>query len=275
MSRSIKSIIGCAGVEMHPKNEERIVRWIAFFLQTLILGIDIWLPLQGWLYYENYFTMRLLMITTWCFWSGFMVISFTQLLLVKHKLRFLIDNWLYLPTLLIAFPIFWLFGDNYYSAYVWKLLVISIISFPWMIMLSSMISEKRIMFIIILFTIYGILGGFFVTYIDHGIANPWVGVWFAFQTVTGIGYGAYPQTYLGQAFALVFMYGCIALITILSSTFAFHLLKNHFTEKTIIDRDLLIQHNQTQSNRKNKTKKTGKKKSLVKKISKRKTRTKK
>ena len=57
-----------------------------------------------------------------------------------------------------------------------------------------------------MFTLCTLLAGLFLAYIDTNITNPWQGIWWAFQTITTVGYGdVLPHSTGGRIFAILFM----------------------------------------------------------------------
>ncbi len=232
--------LGIAGVGKH--NEDKTIWHIALVLQSIIMIINIWLPLEGFLYVKAYIPWLAVVIMTWVFWGIFLLFSIVMTLLVKRKVHYIWTNWLNWLNILVAFPIFWLFGINYTSAYVWQMIVLILMSLPWMVMAFQALSAQRIGAIVVVFLVFTVLGAFILGFVDMGIGDPWTGIWWAFQTITTLGYGdVVPETYLGQVFAIIFMVCGILFLALLSASITYYLLRNKMiggsTPKKVLDQD--------------------------------------
>lgn len=226
-------ILGIDGSPINDKREAPHVTTLGITFQCIIMAISIWLPLQGYLELHGYIPYLVQMITTWVFWALMLVMSLIMFIIIKHRFQYLASNWLNFLNILIAYPVFWLIGHPYPSYLVWAMIVIVLMLLPWLVMVVKVLSTQRVWAVVISFLIYAIQGGFILAYIDSAIGNPWGGIWWAFQTITTVGYGdVVPETYLGQVYGVIFMLGGISLMAILSATITYLLLqKNHAADQ--------------------------------------------
>lgn len=221
-------IMGIDGSPINDPKQPPIVTPIGIIFQSIIMAISIWLPLQGYLEVNGYIPWLVQVITTWVFWGVMLLFSFTMIAIVNNRWRYIGSNWLNFLNIWIAYPVFWLLGNNYTSSYVWAMIVIVIMLAPWLVMVMRMLSAQRVWGIALAFLIYSIQGGFILAFIDQAIGNPWNGIWWAFQTITTVGYGdVIPQTYLGQVYGIIFMLGGLALFALTSATITYIFLQKH------------------------------------------------
>jgi len=240
MSVKLYEVLGFAGVSK--AGETKHIWQCALVLQSVIMMINIWLPLEGFLYVKDYISWLSVVIMTWIFWGVFVLFSLGLILLVKKKGHYLWTNWLNFLNILVAFPIFWLFGVNYETAYIWQMIVLILMSLPWMVMVFQALSAQRTGAILLVFLVFTVLGAFILGFVDMGIGDPWTGIWWAFQTITTLGYGdVVPETYLGQVFAIIFMICGILFLALLSASITYYLLRNKMmggtTPKKALDYD--------------------------------------
>ena len=64
-----------------------------------------------------------------------------------------------------------------------------------------------------------VVAGLLLGFVDPGIGGPWQGIWWAFQTVTLVGYGdPVPATVLGQIFSIIIMIIGVLMVAIISAS---------------------------------------------------------
>ncbi|OGT52455.1 MAG: hypothetical protein A3F17_01640 [Gammaproteobacteria bacterium RIFCSPHIGHO2_12_FULL_41_15] len=229
----LTQIAGIDGSPINDSHESPLVTTLGITFQCIIMAISIWLPLQGYLELHGYIPTLVQVVTTWVFWGMMFIFTLMMIALIKRRWRYVGSNWLNFLNILVAYPAFWIVGGRYPSSLVWAMIVIVLMLTPWLVMVIKILSAQKIFGIVIAFVVYTIQGGFILAFVDSAIGNPWSGIWWAFQTITTVGYGdIVPETYLGQVYGIIFMLGGISLMAILSATITYMLLqKNHVEEK--------------------------------------------
>ena len=164
-------IMGIDGSPINDPKQPPIVTPIGIIFQSIIMAISIWLPLQGYLEVNGYIPWLVQVITTWVFWGVMLLFSFTMIAIVNNRWRYIGSNWLNFLNIWIAYPVFWLLGNNYTSSYVWAMIVIVIMLAPWLVMVMRMLSAQRVWGIALAFLIYSIQGGFILAFIDQEIGR--------------------------------------------------------------------------------------------------------
>lgn len=215
--------LGVAGVNSDERQSAYITESI---IQYFMIGIAFWLLTQNYLVDMHYITIATSNIMRWVVWGFFVFETVIVTLLCKHKWYFLKTNWLNAFIIILAFPLLWEHGSEVGVLRMARILIILYLLLPLGRRSDRHFSSQQFGIILIMFTVCTLLAGLFLAYIDPSIVSPWQGIWWAFQTITTVGYGdVLPQTTGGRVFAILFMLLGVGLLATLSASFAYFLLK--------------------------------------------------
>ncbi len=226
-----RTLLGVAGINR--RENPHAIQWADFF-ETLLVLVLLWLPIQWYLQNTGKLSFRFLETMDWLIWLLFVSETVVLTFLVRSKERYLRNNWLNLFIIVACFPVFWTYFP--YVAFLRYLRVIIILrltsvqfSYVYRILRRNRFGTTLLAFLII-----SILGGVFISVVDPSIGPPWEGIWWAFQTVTTVGYGdVVPHTIAGKIFASFFMVIGVGLVTIVTANFVAFLMgsNNKATQK--------------------------------------------
>lgn len=218
-----RTLIGLAGID---KNESYYVTQIGGYLEWLMLLIVIWLPFQWYFRAHHIISPTTAIIDSWVIWSAFVAETTILTLLVQNKKNYLFTNWLNLAIILVGFPLLWDYLPVIADFQVIFLLVIIAIVVPWLATARKFLIRNHLGTTLLVFTMTTILAGLLITFAESTIQHPIQGIWWAFQTVTTIGYGdTVPTTLLGRTIAVVVMLLGIGLFSLLTANFSAFLIE--------------------------------------------------
>jgi voltage-gated potassium channel len=213
-----RKIIGLAGL---PKNEDIKAKRVARAFRILMVFIAIWLPLQLYFERKGLISVDLMHMCNWFIWVAFFSESFVLLLMAKRKSEYLLGNWLKLVIIVGSFPPIWE-HTLYIAVLRWlqALLVLRLVVPVWDASIA-ILSRNHLGATLAVFFIVTILWGLIVSIIDPAFNTPWDGIWWAWQTVTTVGYGdIVPQSLWGRILAGVLMVMGLAMISLLTASFS-------------------------------------------------------
>ena len=216
--RPLQRILGLAGVPAHERAAAR--RWGRRFEAPMIL-LASWIIVEWYLEAKGVYPDGLARFTDWTVWLFFITETATLALLARDPAGYLRGNWLNLFIIAMGVPILW--GVETYAGALRTLRLLLIL--PLLLNLSDTIRRVlarnhlgiTLLFGFLLITLAGIL----ISGLDPAVASIWDGIWWAWVTVTTVGYGdIVPQTAAGRFFgALLILFG-IGLFSLLTANFS-------------------------------------------------------
>lgn len=231
--RKLSHLIGAAGVAPTENVRARNVG-VIFELPMLVAALGILLRWWGQatnsdvIYDSKYFDLFL--------WGLFVIESALLSFLVTNPQRYLKTNWLNLVIISLGIPI--LIGWNIDIA-VFRLLRLLIVFSLLMHVanrIKKMLSRNELFTTLAASGIVILLSGVMMAILEPTIKTPWDGIWWAWVTVTTVGYGdIVPHTPQGRFFGgLVILMG-IALFSMITAAFAAYFISQK--EEEVLDEE--------------------------------------
>ncbi|OGT31158.1 MAG: hypothetical protein A3E87_04550 [Gammaproteobacteria bacterium RIFCSPHIGHO2_12_FULL_35_23] len=212
----IRRLLGIAGVA---ETEPLLTQQVAFFFEWYMLCIAFWLPIQWYLEIQGDITFKLMLTLDWFVWFSFAIETLTLGIMVKNKKDYFTGNWLNLLIIVVAFPLFYSHVIGLGILRTVRLLILLRIIVPWLRSAHNMLTLNRVGLTLLVFFIATTFSGIFVSTFDSGITNPFQGIWWAWETVTTVGYGdVIPTTPAGKVIAMVIMVLGIVLFSVVTAT---------------------------------------------------------
>ncbi len=197
------NVIGLAGVA---KDENPHAFKYEKIFQYGISLVAIWLPIQWYCQQRAIFTPLDITISNWFIWGILFLEIVTLTCLVENKKKFLANNWLGLVIVLVCFPPLWWYPSLITAARFARLLIFLRILVPSSKTLIEILSTNKLGTTLLVAIVVTIFCGLSITFFDPAIRTPWDGVWWAWETVTTVGYGdEAPSTVAGRLIAIALM----------------------------------------------------------------------
>ena len=213
-----RSLFGLAGVD---KNEnDNAVVWGHLFELAMVL-VAIWLPLQWYLERTHQIPHAALETASWLIWFFFVAETAAMLILTTHKLDYLLKNWMNLVIIIAGIPPLWMNTPWLAALRILQLLLILRLLIPVWDSAIKILSRNRLGTTLIVACIITVFWGILMSIIDPNIKTPWDGIWFAWETVTTVGFGdVVPTSIAGRLLDIVLMIMGVALISLLTANFS-------------------------------------------------------
>ncbi len=227
-----RSLLGLRGVAR--SENERARYWARKFEFPMIM-IATWIIIEWYANAQGVFPPYLHVITDWLVWSFFLLETAILTRLVDNKWRYLSSNWLNLIIILVALPVLWNGKTEIAALRTLRVFLVLPLLFGISKTARSILSRNQlgVTLLVSLFIIVG--SGILIAGIDPAIDNIWDGFWWAWVTVTTVGYGdIVPSSAAGKIFGgLLILFG-LGLFSLITASFsAFLLAKDE--EKIIRD----------------------------------------
>lgn len=212
----VRNLVGLAGVA---ETERMSIQHLASFFEWYMLGIAFWLPVQWYLEYKQLLPSVWAQRFNWYVWLSFIAEAVTLGACVKRQGFYFATNWLNLIIIIVACPSFYAHFANFGMLRIIRLLVLLRVIVPWARSARNVLTLNRIGMSLMIFFIVTSLSGIIVSTFDSGIADPLSGIWWAWETVTTVGYGdVVPVTPEGRVIAILVMLLGIILFSIVTAS---------------------------------------------------------
>lgn len=242
----IRHLIGIAGVA---KDENALARLWGKRFEFFMVLLAIWLPLQ-WYLQKNYLIHPILVhLFNWAIWLVFVIETLTLSILVKKPLQYLHRNWMDVIIIMLGIPIVWQQIPSTNALKVMQLLLILRLLLPWWDATVHFLSLNRLGTTLITAFVTATLAGMLMSIIDPAFHSPWTGIWWAWETVTTVGYGDYtPTSFLGRLLGIFVMVIGLALLSLITANFAAYFVSKG-TNRVTKTEDLILKNLEQLQNR--------------------------
>lgn len=217
-SKNFSYLIGAAGVD---SGENLNARRLGAILEAPMLVAAIWILLHWSIdpasigfanTYQNY--------DLWL-WGFFILETGLLSLLVNNTRLYLRGNWLNLVIILGGIPMLWQWEIYLGVLRLLRLVILLTLLAHLGGRVRTMLSRNELGATVIASLIVIVMSGFMMAALDPGIKSPGDGIWWAWVTITTVGYGdVVPETSTGKMVASVIMLLGLGLFAMLTASFA-------------------------------------------------------
>jgi voltage-gated potassium channel len=220
---SLRKIVGLSGVA---KNENYLAQtWGRRFGFWMIL-IAIWLPLQWTMEKHHQISTGDIYIANWLVWLFFVVETFSLLQLVNNKKHYILTNWMNPIIIILGFPTIWNHTVLVGIVRGLQLLIMLRLLLPWWDSCIQVLARNRLGTTLAIAILITTLWGVLIYFVDPSVKTPWDGIWWAWETITTVGYGdIIPSTLWSRLLGITLMLMGVLLVSILTANFSAYLIK--------------------------------------------------
>ena len=218
MEKIIK-YIGLAGVH---KRENLKAMLCGRYFNLVLICVVIWLLMQWHLEWTGNLSVEQAWIGDFSVWLFFLVEVLCLSLLVNNKFYYLRTNWMNLVIIFCSIPLLFMELNSYMPALrVLRLVYFFALIIPWVAISIKFLTDNRLDTTI--FAVMGIivLAGVMIVQIDPNIATIKEGVWWAWVTISTVGYGdVVPTSTMGRVLAAILILIGMGLFSVITANFA-------------------------------------------------------
>lgn len=184
-----------------------------------MLALSVWIIMEWYLSAQGSYPESWAAATDLVIWLFFVLETAWLSLLVRDKSRYLRTNWVNLLVILVGMPSFW--GDSFHVGALRSFRLLLLLGF--LVEMSSTIrktlAKNSLGPTLFVSLIIVIMAGIFIAAIDPAIESPWDGIWWAWVTVTTVGYGdLVPESPQGRIFGGLLMVLGLGLFSLITAT---------------------------------------------------------
>lgn len=222
MKYSLDTFLGFGGVDPH--ENERALRW-GSYLETPMLAVGLWIIIDWYLVGKGFVTQDQRIFSDWLIWSFFLVETLILGILCSHTWQHLRRNWANVGIIILAFPYLYDTPQEFAALRTLRLFfMVGFFSYNMRIV-QAVLSQNHLgkTLIVSMMLITG--GGIMIAGIDPAIDTTADGIWWAWVTVTTVGYGdIVPESNEGRAFASLLILMGICLVSLITANVSAYLL---------------------------------------------------
>lgn len=234
--KTFTSFIGLAGVA--DDESPRAQRW-GRFLEVPMLLLALWIVVEWYLTAKDAYPNHWGWITNWIVWFFFVIETSLLCYLVHDRRRYLKTNWINLLIIAVGIPL--LFHHHTYAGALRTLRVLLLfgILFEMSSTIRQMLAQNNIGLTLFVSLIIVVMAGTSMAAIDPAINTFWDGIWWAWVTVTTVGYGdLVPESPQGKVFGGLLMILGLGLFSLITASFSAFLISRE--EEEVIEKGAAI-----------------------------------
>ena len=231
---ALMRILGLGGV--HSDENDRARLWGRRLEAPMVIAA-IWI-LIGWYLESKGLTNALItFITDWMIWLVFLTELLVMLTLVDDRKRYLKHNWMSLLIVGAGLPVLW--GvDTFYAGILRTMRLALTIGIFFRVSKDArdLLSRHNLGITLLVCFVILVVSGLLISGIDPAFETPWDGLWWAWVTVTTVGYGdLVPETMEGRLFGSLLILMGVAMFSMLTASFSVFFIEQDERELTEIE----------------------------------------
>lgn len=191
-------------------------------LEAPMVIAAIWILVDWYLSAKGVSHPYLTLISDWLIWFVFALELVLMLLLVDDRIRYLKQNWMSPLIVLAGLPVLW--GVHTFYAGILRTLRLALtigILFRVSKDTRVLLSRHNLGATLLIYFVFLVIAGLLISGIDPAFETPVDGLWWAWVTVTTVGYGdLVPTTTEGRIFGSLLILIGLAMFSMLTASFS-------------------------------------------------------
>lgn len=186
-----------------------------------MLLVALWILLEWYLEAKSMYPATFARLTDWAIWLFFVFETGFLTYLVRDRRRYLNSNWINLLIIIGGFPVIW--GMTPYAAALRSLRLLFLLSLLFHVSrtIREILSRNQLGMTLLVGLGIIVMAGTLIAGIDPGIDTAWDGIWWAWVTVSTVGYGdIVPESPAGKIFGAVLILLGLGLFSLLTANFS-------------------------------------------------------
>lgn len=227
---TIDVFMGFGGV--HPAENDKALRW-GGFLEAPMLIIALWILADWYLITHGLLGREERVIFDWVVWSFFLTETTLLTFLSTDRLRHLSRNWANVAIIFLAFPTLFQVNEQFGILRLVRLFFLVGFFSHNLRIVMNVLQQNHLGKTLVISAFFITGAGILIAGIDPAITSPTEGIWWAWVTVTTVGYGdVVPVSTEGRIFASLLILMGLCLVSLITANVSAYLLKKS-TEKEL------------------------------------------
>ena len=218
MNANLPGFFGLSGVH---RDESPLAIKVGRWFEWPMILLAFWIILEWYIESQFMEPIAITVYTDWFIWGFFVFETCVLLSLVKNKREYLLNNWGSLVIICAGMPLLWDVFPHAGGLRALRLLVLFSLLFNMSAAARKILSRNHLGTTLMVSFIIVVMAGTLMAVIDPNIETPLDGIWWAWVTITTVGYGdIVPGSTAGRLFGSALILLGIALFSMLTASFS-------------------------------------------------------
>ncbi len=232
---TIDSLFGFGG--MHPDENVKARRWANRF-ETPMMLVAIWIFVEWHLITKGEISETAITVMDWLFWGFFVLETAVLSSLADEPRRYLKRNWANVAIILVAFPLWFHLLNQVGVLRALRLYILIAYLIHNFHVVRQVLHLHHLGYTLSIAAFIITMGGLFISAIDPAFKSPSEGVWWAWVSVTTVGYGdIVPQTNEGRIFAVLLILVGVVMISLITANISAYYFSKEAEKETKLEQE--------------------------------------
>ena len=162
---------------------------------------------------------RFLRLSDWVVWLFFLLETVVLVSLVRDRRGYLVDNWMNVAIILAGLPILWHFTPLAGLVRNLRLVLMLALLAQFIPSVRQVLLRNHLGYTLLIAIVFTVVSGILISQVDPAISSIGDGIWFAWVTLTTVGYGdLVPRSTAGRLIGGVLSFLGLVFFSLISAT---------------------------------------------------------
>lgn len=234
-AHQIDTLFGFGG--MHPDENLRARTWANRF-ETPMMLVALWIFVEWHLISKGEISEYAVILMDWIFWGFFLLETIALSSMADDPKRYLRRNWANVAIIFVAFPLWFHLLNQVGALRALRLYVLIAYLVHNFNVVRQILHMHHLGYTLAIAAFIITLGGLFIATIDPAFKSPTDGIWWAWVSVTTVGYGdLVPQTNEGRIFAIMLILVGIVMISLITANISAYYFSKETEKETRLEQE--------------------------------------
>ncbi len=216
-------LVGLSGVAAH--ENAAAIRWGKRF-EWPMLAVATWIFVQWYLEATGRLDPRFLFVSDWIIWLFFLIETVVLMSLVRDRRGYLVDNWMSVAIILAGLPILWHYTPLAGLLRHLRLLLLATLLVQFIPSVREILLRNHLGYTLLIAILITVVSGIVISQVDPAIPSIGDGIWFAWVTLTTVGYGdVAPESTAGRLIGGVLIFVGLVFFSLITANIAAFLVR--------------------------------------------------
>ena len=216
-------LVGLSGVAAH--ESAAAIRWGKRFEWPMLL-VASWIFVQWYLEATGQLGQRFLRLSDWVVWLFFLIETVVLVSFVRNRRGYLVDNWMNVVIIVAGFPILWDYTPLVGLLRQLRLLLMLVLLVQFIPSVRHVLLRNHLGYTLLIAVVITLVSGILISQVDPAISSIGDGIWFAWETLTTVGYGdVVPKSTAGRLIGGILTFLGLVFFSLISANIAAFLVR--------------------------------------------------